>query len=400
MQYHLLVIVVGGSGHILPTLGVVSELIHQGHRVTVVTSADYAEAVAVTGAGFAVYRSAFETFHVPDAMEQDNAEELLNDVYIADNEAMLRSAEQVAAADPPDAVVYDVFHFIAGKLLATKLKCPGIRINGVASNEHYSIWEDMRQSLGQRYPEEFERTRLQLTALLSEFGIDRPIRQFWDEVDELNIAFIPRSFQVAADTFDERFVFTGPSFSPQRLESRWEPPEGDPPILVVSLGSTWNEHPEFFRTCAYAFEGTPWHVVLAIGEFLDPAALGELPANVEVRTWVSFVDVLQHASAFITQGTIGAVMDSLYRGCPMLIFSHFAAEAEPFAKRTIAMGLGHPLAIEQITTAGLPKAVADVVADDEVRRRVADIRQEILRSGGATRAAGAIVDHLSRHGRQ
>jgi dTDP-L-oleandrosyltransferase len=393
--YHLLFAAPGGSGHILPALGVIDELVRRGHRVTVVTAAEFEDAVAATGARFAPYTSAFEDFHVPGAMAEDDAEQLLNDVYIADNVAILRAAEQVAAQDSPDAVVYDVFHFIAGKLLATKLNRPRVRING-ASNEHYSIWEDMRKSLGQRYPEEFEKTRRELTVLLSEFGIDRPIRQFWEEVDDFNVAFIPRSFQIAAETFDERFVFTGPSFTPQRLEPQWQPPDGDPPILLVSLGSTWNEHPEFFQVCAQAFEGTPWHVVLAIGEYLDPATLGDLPPNVEVHAWISFVDVLRHASVFITQGTIGAVMESLYRGCPMLIFSHYAAEAAPFANRAIELGLGHPLRVEQVTAAALSKAVSDVAADEQVRRRIDDIRQEIHRSGGAARAASAIVEHLAR----
>src|SRR5262245_50362175 len=133
-SYHLLVVVPGGSGHILPTLGVVHELVRQGHRVTVVTTRPFEDAVAATGAHFAPYTSAFEGFHLPDAMAEDNAEELLNDVYIADNEAVLRAAEQVAAQDEPDAVVYEVFHFIAGKLLATKLNRPGVRINGPGSN--------------------------------------------------------------------------------------------------------------------------------------------------------------------------------------------------------------------------------------------------------------------------
>src|SRR5262245_1021418 len=186
-RYHLLFVAPGGAGHILPTLGVVDELVHLGHRATVVTTAEFADAVAAVGARFAPYTSAFEDFHVPDAMAQDNAEQLLNDVYIADNEAMLRAAERVAARDEPDAVVYEVFHFIAGKLLATKLNRPGVRINGPASNEHYSIWEDMRKSLGQRYPEEFEKTRREINALLAEFGIDRSIRQFWDEIDEFNV---------------------------------------------------------------------------------------------------------------------------------------------------------------------------------------------------------------------
>jgi len=50
------------------------------------------------------------------------------------------------------------------------------------------------------------------------------------------------------------------------------------------------------------------------------------------------------------------------------------------------MGLGHPLRPAQATAAGLRKAVADVAADEQVRRRIDDIRQEMHRSGGADRA--------------
>ncbi|BCB88506.1 macrolide family glycosyltransferase [Phytohabitans suffuscus] len=394
-SYHLLFVAPGGSGHINPALGIVDQLVRTGHRVTVVTGAGFADAVTAVGARFAEYKSAFDDFHVPDAMAEDNAEQLLNDVYIADNEVMLRAAEEVAAADPPDAVVYDIFHFIAGKLLVAKLGCPGVRLEGLGTNEHYSVWEELRRSLGQRYPEEFDKTREEITALLTEFGIDKPIRRFWDEVDPFTVVTVPRAFQPEGDTFDGRFVFAGPCFSTHRLQPQWTPPAGDPPVLVVSLGSTWNEHPEFFRACAYAFEGTPWHVVLAIGEFLDPETIGELPANVEAHSWISFLDVLRHASAFITQGTIGAVMESVYNGCPLLVFSHFAAEAEPTASRALALGLGHPLRIEQITAEALREAVSDLTADEEVRRRVDRMRQEILDSGGAARAAGAIVERLS-----
>jgi hypothetical protein len=163
----------------------------------------------------------------------------------------------------------------------------------------------------------------------------------------------------------------------------------------VSLGSTWNGHPEFFGAWAHAFEGTPWHVVLAIGEFLDPAALEDLPANVEVHSWIPFLDVLRHASVIIIQGTTGAVMESLYRGCPLLVFTTFAAEAEPSSNQVVAMGLGHALRAEQVIAAAVREGVSDLAADEEVRRRIDDIRQEIHNSGGAARAASAIVEHLA-----
>ncbi|MBF6329805.1 glycosyl transferase [Nocardia transvalensis] len=396
-SYHLLVTVVGGTGHVFPALGTVSELVRMGHRVTVVTSADFADAVSGAGAALVTYRSAFEDFHVPDVMDAENAEELLNNVYIEDNEAILRAAEQAAELDKPDAVLYDVFHFIAGKLLATKLNCPGVRLSPIfAANETYSVWEHLRQNLNQGYPEDFDSTREHITRLLAEFGVDETIRQFWDGIDDFNIVSIPRSFQIAEESFDERFVFTGPTIETSRLDQQeWRPPPGDPQILLVSLGSTWNEHPDFFQACVRAFDGTPWHVVLVIGERLDPAVLGELPPNIEVHQWISFLDVLRYASVFVTQGSTGAVMESLYRGCPMLLFSHFTAEAEVSAGRVVEMGLGRALAAD-IGAEELRKAVSDIAADEEVRRRIEDIRREIHGSGGAARAAVEIVDYIGR----
>jgi hypothetical protein len=112
---------------------------------------------------------------VPDVMAQDNAEELLNDVYIADNEVILRAAEQTAAQGEPDAVVYDVFHFTAGKLLATKLDRPDVRLSGIfAANEKYSIWEDLRQSLGRGTRRSSRRPAESSPPSSRRPGIDRP----------------------------------------------------------------------------------------------------------------------------------------------------------------------------------------------------------------------------------
>lgn len=394
--HHLLFGVPGGAGHVYSALGLVHALVRAGHRATVVTWPAYADDVAAAGGRFVPYETAFETFHLPDAVEKPNAEELLHGVYVEDNERMLRTIERVAALDAPDAVVYDEFHFIAGKLLAHELGRPGVRLSGIASNAHYSFWDALRKSHGHKNPEAFPQPRRALRALLDGAEIDLPIRTFWEEIDDLCVVFVPRAFQPRGETFDDRFVFTGPSFTPEWLESRWEPPAGDPPILLVTLGSTWNEHPTFFRTCAEAFEGTPWHVVLAIGELLDPGTLGDLPPNVEVHSWISFVDVLQHAAAFITSGANGAVMAALYRGCPLLVFDHFAAEAGPTAHRAVEIGVGHPLHIEDIEAERLRDAVTRLVSDETVRRRVDEVRVEIERSGGAKRGADAIIEHVAR----
>ncbi|MFC7472598.1 hypothetical protein ACFQVA_41815 [Actinomadura keratinilytica] len=39
---------------------------------------------------------------------------------------------------------------------------------------------------------------------------------------------------------------------------------------------------------------------LAVGDHVDPAGLGEVPANFEIRRHVPQLDVLRHAKVFLT----------------------------------------------------------------------------------------------------
>jgi dTDP-L-oleandrosyltransferase len=235
-----------------------------------------------------------------------------------------------------------------------------------------------------------------MAELLAEYGLDTPIKEFWDEIEEFNVAFIPRSFQIAGETFDERFAFVGPSFDERRLQAKWQPPGEDVPVLLVSLGNMFNEHPEFFQACAQAFAGTPWHVVMAIGGFLDPTALGPLPPNVEAHSWISFMAVLEHATVCMTHGTTGAVMESLYWGRPLAIVPHYAPEAVPSGERVAELGLGYHLHPDEINAETLAATIQRLADDQDVLRRVRQMREDIRKAGGAPRAAQEIEAYLRR----
>jgi MGT family glycosyltransferase len=93
--------------------------------------------------------------------------------------------------------------------------------------------------------------------------------------EPLNIAFLPREFQPAGETFDDRWVFVGPSLAP-RPETEALPLEHleGGPVAYVSLGTVYNERPDFFRTVLRAFGGTGWRVVVATGKWVETGDLG------------------------------------------------------------------------------------------------------------------------------
>lgn len=397
---HILFAVTGGSGHLRPSLGVVSELAARGYEISYVTSGDYFDVLAEAGARQIRHRSIFEDgVDLPEIVEQADAEELTATAFIEENLAMLRGAESALDDNPPDLVVYDIFPIIAGRLMAARWQRPAVCINGgFASNEHYSVWEALSAAHGHRPIVETESYRRKMSELLPKYHIDRTPTEFWNDIEDLNVVFLPRSFQIAADTFDERFVFAGPAFSEQRLRPGWRPPDDKRDVLLVSLGSTFNGHPEFFRGCAQAFAGTSWHVVMATGDRLDPKALEPLPPNVEAHRFIPFMEVLRHARAFIMQGTMGATMEAVYWGCPMLFYTEYAAEARPFADRSAELGLGHVLRPEQVGGASLVSAVESLVDDDVVRQRISQMRADALDAGGAARAAEAIDSYARRVG--
>lgn len=396
-QRHILFVSVGGLGHVYPSLGLVSELARRGHRISYLTTTQFAEEVTAAGATLVPYKSEFDDFHVPDVVKQDDAETQLHLVYVRENVAILRAGEEGLRDDVPDLVAYEVMPFIAGRLLARSWNRPALRqYGGFAENEHYSLFEALWASHGHRHPADVEAVNAVLVDLLAEYGVHTPVKQFWREIEDLNILLIPKSFTVAPETFDERFVFVGPSFTGRLEDASWHPPRPDTPVLLVSLGNTFNEHPEFFRACAQAFAGSDWHVVMAIGRFLDPATLETLPPNVEAHDWVPFHAVLEHATVCLTQGTIGATMEAMDMGVPLVVMPHFATEALPFAQRVVELGLGYELPADRLEPAHIRAIVERVAADTAVRERVLRMQRDIKESGGPVRAADEIEAYMRR----
>lgn len=396
MPHHILFAVIGGAGHVLPALGLAAELVARGHRVTYLTTESFADAVIATGAQFAPYKSVFEDIALPDVVAAQDPETYSRMLFLDENVALLRAAEEHLDADRPDLVAYDIFPIITGRLLAARWQRPAVCLSGAfTSNEHYNIWQQMVEAHGHRPWADNETFRSAVEILLAEYGLKQSVADIFREPEAYTIAFYPRSWQIHGETFDDRFAYVGPSFAPQRLTAGWQPPGDGRPVLLVSLGTGFNDHPDFFRAVARSFAGSPWHVVMAIGTS-RPQDVGELPPNVETHEWISFMEVLPHADVLLTQGTVGATMEAMYWGVPLVVFSEFAAEARPTAERSLELGLGHELSLAQVQAGELPAVVDRVLADDRVRENVRRMHEDVRAAGGPEAAADGIENYLRR----
>jgi MGT family glycosyltransferase len=198
--------------------------------------------------------------------------------------------------------------------------------------------------------------------------------------------------QFRAETFGPASHFVGPCAGARPFQQPWRPTD-DRPVVLISLGTVYNDLPDFYRTCVAAFTGTPWHAVLTVGSRVDPAELGPVPADVTVAAEVPQIDVLTHASAFVTHAGMGGVLEALRAGVPMLTVPQ-TPEQEANALRVGDLGAAVALDPVSLSADGLRSAVDRLVADAGVRASVARLRTEILSCGGTPLAADLIESAL------
>lgn len=390
MGKHIAFFNIPAIGHVYPTLAVVEELTRRGHRVTYSTIEGRRATVQAAGATVHAYRS----LRPPDSdpsLRAPSREGYISHTllsFLDEAEAAYTQLAPVYRADRPDLIVYDRVAF-AGRVLAERLNVPSVQLwPMLVSNEHWS----MGQALNAFDPADpvLFAYLAKLEAFLGEHCPTLDPALFLSPQPQAQLAFYPRAFQYAGELFGPDYRFVGPCL--RRAPGAWQPP-GDGNVLLVTLGTVYNARPDFYRQCAEAFADSRWHVVLAVGERIDLAALGRLPANVEVHRFVSQLDVLAHATAMICHAGMGGVMEAMSLGVPVLAAPQ-TLEQEANAMRVEQLSLGARLPGEDLDPGTIKSAVEVTVKDPVIADGVGHLRRAVAAAGGTARAADVIEDCL------
>ncbi|AZM62481.1 MULTISPECIES: macrolide family glycosyltransferase [unclassified Streptomyces] len=392
MQQHIAFIGRDGSGHINPTLPWVAELVRRGHRVTYAASAAFADAVRRAGA---------RHLPLPDAEFQHQGKSgesalrrpdtdivaMITDLVLAHTERELPILREGFAADPPDVICYDA-NSLAGVTLAGMLGVPAVQIRpSFAANEHYSPLQEFVPD-PDRLAASSAAAEARVRKYTSAFGVTGTLGTILTRVPhELCVVCVPREFQYAGDTFDDRYVFVGPSEYTRTESGSWEPPSAGTPLLFISLGTMMNQNPEFFRLCIEAFGDTEWHVAMAVGDRVEPAELGRIPDNFEIRPYFPQLDVLKRADVFVTHAGMNSTMEAVHHQVPTVAVPQ-TPEQVGNARRLRELGLG--VTLEERTAPVLREAALAVHRDKDIRAALADMAESFRAAGGASAAADAI----------
>jgi macrolide glycosyltransferase len=390
---HIAMFSVAAHGHVNPSLEVIRELVARGHRVTYAIPPVFAEKVAGTGAEPKVWNS---TLPGPDADPGAWGSELLDHVelFLADAIQALPQLAEAYEGDEPDLVLHDITSYPA-RVLAHRWGVPAVSLSpNLVAWEGYEeevaepMWaESKRTPRGQAYYARFQ-------SWLEENGITRH-PDFFVGRPRRSLVLIPKAMQPNADRVDESVhTFVGACQGDRGAEGDWRRPAGAEKVVLVSLGSAFTKRPEFYRECVRAFGDLPgWHLVLQIGGHVDPAELGSVPDNVEVRSWVPQLAILKRADLFVTHAGAGGSQEGLGTATPMIAVPQ---AVDQFGNADMLVGLGVARRVDtgEASAEALREAALSLVGDPEVARRLKDIQAGMAQEGGTSRAADLIEAEL------
>ena len=386
---HVLMVGAGAHGHTHPHLPVIAELVARGHRVTYAIPAPFAEMVAATGATPLVHTSV-----LPDqtAGEQWPSDPVDGTALFLDE--AVHTLPQIAAAlgdDVPDVALYDIGGYPA-IVLGRRWGIPAVQLSP-AMVAWDGFESDLADDLAFRETPEYRAYLARFSAWLAEFGIDDEPEQFVGR-PRRSIVEIPRALQPFADRVDEYDLHLRRA-RPRAAGGAGAVAGARRPLVLVSFGSAYHDHPDDFRACVEAFGPLPWEVVLAVGPHLDLEALGELPPNVTAHRWVPQLGVLGRASAFVTHAGMGGCAEGLFQGVPMIAVPR-AVDQFGNAAMLEALGVARTIPSEEVTADQLREALLELTSSPDVAARLAEQRDVIRRGGGAPAAADIVEAELGR----
>ncbi len=386
-------------GHVNPTLAIVQGLIARGEKVVYYLPERFRQTIEATGAIFRAtsadpFSQAQERSLVVDPTDGDKRLAMLPTLLIQKSAQVVPMLLESVRAEQADCLVYDGM-FLWAKLVAQILHIPAIALRPTyVANQQSNAFVPQRLSFP---PDKVALLNDTLAQLCNTY--DLPLLNVYSafkSTELLNIVFLPRAFQPAGDTFDEHFLFVGPSLQSRRYQ------RGDFPLdrldgqacLYISLGTVFNNQPDFYRLCIAAFGDTEWQVVLAKGLYTDLAAFSVIPQNFIVAPHVPQLEVLSRARVFISHGGMNSVMESLSYGVPLVVIPQIIEE-EVTARRVQELGLGIALNRADVTTEALQEAVVYATHDPVIHTQVQAMQQHIHDAGGYRRATDAIMQCVS-----
>ena len=380
-------------GHTNPTLGVVKELVSQGHEVWYYSYNMFKEKIESSGARFV----SCDDYDIEKKLSpKDGARigkdmafsiKVLVDTTLSLDDKVCKEMENLK----PDCIVADSMA-IWGKAVAMKLEIPFISSTTTfAFNKHSA--KILKKSLPELLKMIFSMPEINKhVKRLQEKGY--PVRSFVDIIgnDENTdtIVYTSKEFQPYSETFSDKYAFVGPL-----IREAYEIIENNKKHLIyISMGTVNNDMMNFYKTCISVFAKTEYQIIMSVGNIVSFAEFNDLPENITVTSYVDQIAVLQKADVFVTHCGMNSVNESLYFGVPLVMLPQ-TSEQKGVAERVYELGAG--IKIDKADGNTILHALKNILEDDSYRHNAIKISEGFHRCTGAKGATDKILEVCGIH---
>jgi MGT family glycosyltransferase len=379
-------------GHMNATFPVVAELARRGERVVYFATEPFRQKIEATGAQFVDYGNA-DAF-VPPAHRGGLYSVMAYLMSLAEN--ILPGVLERVQQERPDYLLIDSM-CVWGNLVQQILKIPAVNLASVfVPNDQAISVEEMVQRNYEHAPKEVLLAGIEALDdyLQTAQRIDRRYRtcspnivEFFANRQPLNVVFTSRYFHLNGEVYDDSYKFVGPSIAPRAEDGGVDfGGNHDEPLIYISLGTIFNDNPQFLRTCFEAFGGSEFRVVASIGSRVSKESLGPIPKNITVREYVPQLEVLRRSSLFLTHAGMNSASEGLWNTVPLLMFPQHG-DQHLVAGRVSELGAGLRLPMGEWDSDTLRQMSYRLLTQPEFRQQAAKIADSFHAAGGYERAA-------------
>jgi MGT family glycosyltransferase len=181
--------------------------------------------------------------------------------------------------------------------------------------------------------------------------------------------------------------------SVRTTEQPYEVPQGDTPLVYLSLGSLGSADVLLMQRLIDTLADCPHRVVVSMGPQHEQLRLAD---NMTGAEFLPQTSILPQVDLVITHGGNNTVTESLFFGKPMVVLPLFWDQYDN-AQRIAETGLGVRLDTYGHEPAELLQAVDGLLADQALAERLRALSSELQAAPGTVRAAD-LVEQLAQRG--
>jgi zeaxanthin glucosyltransferase len=399
-------------------LAIGTELRKRGHRVVVLTVADFCDHARAHGLEIGLVGSSdFPAGSMPawqkELQKRDSAAavKLTVDLLAESARVVLRDSPELVRSLGIDSLIVDQVEY-AGSTLAESLALPYVTVaNAFPLNREprvptiYSSWRPtsawfgrLRDRLVYALHERIYRFA-KVGRFINRQRGHRGLRPYCRESEYYSplaqLSQCPEAFDYPRHALPRVWHAVGPlrsgvdvspPFPFERLDGR--------PLVYASLGSMQGKKRELFAAIAEACAPLGVQLVITHGYQLDDSETTGFAGDPLVVPYAPQRALLAKASLVITHAGMNTVLDALEAGVPMVAIP-VTFEQPAIAARVEWHQVGEMIPLRQASAARIRSSAARILGNDQYRSAAARLGLEMARAGGVSRAADVIEQALS-----